>query len=83
MRAPKGAKEPFADLSGPIAQILPPDKRPGIELPHGEVVVLSRDGTEAFGLFPYFKYAKRKVFFNKPAPEEYEILLERLEIDLG
>lgn len=82
MKAPKGAKEPFADLSGPLAQVLAADKRPAIELPAGEAVVLSRDGSEAFGLFPYFKYAKRKLFFSRPDPAEFKILLERLEIEL-
>ncbi len=82
MKAPKGAKEPFADLSGPLAQVLAADKRPSIELPAGEAVVLSRDGSEAFGLFPFFKYAKRKLFVNRPDPAEFKILLERLEIDL-
>lgn len=82
MKAPKGAREPFADLSGPLASVLSADKRPGIELPEGEVVVISRDGTEALGLFPYFKYAKRKVVFNKPDEEDFAILLERLEISL-
>lgn len=82
MRAPKGAREPFADLSGPLAQSLPADKRPGIDLPHSEAVVLSRDGTEALGLFPYFKYSNRRLFFNRPDPAEFKILLERLEIEL-
>lgn len=82
MKAPKGAKEPFADLSGPLAQALSPDRRPGIELPPGEAVVLSRDGTEAFGLFPYFKYTRRRLFFNRPDPVEFKVLLERLEISL-
>ncbi|MFZ5951728.1 MAG: hypothetical protein ACOYXC_13540 [Candidatus Rifleibacteriota bacterium] len=81
MRAPKGAKEPFADLSGPLAQVLAADKRPAIELPPGEVVVLSRDGTEAFGLFPYFKYARRKIAYGAPSSAEFKILLERLEIE--
>ncbi|MEW6709433.1 MAG: hypothetical protein AB1403_06355 [Candidatus Riflebacteria bacterium] len=81
MRAPKGAKEPFADLSGPLAQVLAVEKRPAIELPPGEVVVLSRDGTEAFGLYPYFKYARRKIAYGAPSSEEFKVLLERLEID--
>ncbi|GAB4283489.1 MAG: hypothetical protein Kow0029_29670 [Candidatus Rifleibacteriota bacterium] len=83
MKAPKGARQPFADLSGPLAEVLPPDKRPAIELPEGEAVVLSRDGTEALGLYPYFKYSKRKLIFNKPEEKEFAVLLDRLEIDLG
>ena len=80
MKAPPGAKEPFADLSGPEARILPADKRPALDLPVGEVVLISRDGTEALGLFPYFKYARKKIVFAKPSIEERNILLERLEI---
>jgi hypothetical protein len=82
MKTPKGAKVPFADLTGPLAQALKPDKRPGIELPESELVVLSRDRTEAFGLFPYFKYANRRMYYSKPGKEEFAILLERLEVEL-
>lgn len=82
MKAPPGAKQPFADLSGPEARILPADKRPGLDLPIGEVVLLSRDGTEALGLFPYFKYARKKIVFARPDDKEIAILLERLEISL-
>ncbi|MGM0598331.1 MAG: hypothetical protein ACQETH_00820 [Candidatus Rifleibacteriota bacterium] len=82
MKTPKGTKVPFADLTGPLAVALKPDKRPGIELPESELVVLSRDGTEAFGLFPYFKYANRRMYFSKPGKEEFAILLERLEVEL-
>jgi hypothetical protein len=80
MKAPPGAKEPFADLSGPEAKILPLEKRPALDLPVGEVILISRDGTEALGLFPYFKYSRKKVVFAKPSLEERNILLERLEI---
>ncbi len=80
MKAPPGAKEPFADLSGPEAKILPPDKRPGLDLPVGEVVLLSRDGSEAFGLYPFFKYVRKKVVFGRPDEREMSILYERLEI---
>lgn len=80
MKAPPGAKEPFADLSGPVAKILPLEKRPALDLPVGEVILISRDGTEALGLFPYFKYSRKKVVFAKPSLEERNILLERLEI---
>jgi hypothetical protein len=80
MKTPKGAREPFADLSGPLADVLPADKRPAIELPAGEAVVLSRDGAEAFGLFPFFKYAKRKVVFAQPSEQELKVFLSRLEL---
>jgi hypothetical protein len=80
MKAPPGAKEPFADLSGPEAKILPLEKRPALDLPVGEVILISRDGTEALGLFPYFKYSRKKVVFARPSIEERNILLERLEI---
>jgi hypothetical protein len=83
MKAPKGAREPYADLGGPLANVLPKEKRPGIELPPGEAVVLSRDGTEAFGLYPYFKYSKRKLHFARPTDPEFKILLDRLEISLN
>lgn len=80
MRTPPGAKEPFADLSGPEARALAADKRPGLDLPVGEVVLLSRDGGEAFGLFPFFKYAKKKLCFAKPDAKELAVFYERLEI---
>jgi hypothetical protein len=60
--------------------VLPADKRPAIELPAGEAVVLSRDGAEAFGLFPFFKYAKRKVVFAQPSEQELKVFLSRLEL---
>lgn len=82
MKAPRGAKEPFADLSGPLAQVLPVDKRPALDLPEGEVILISRDGGEALGLFPFFKYSKRRVHFARPDEAEMKILLERLEIDM-
>ncbi len=80
MKTPPGAKEPFADLSGPEARALSADKRPSLDLPVGEVVLLSRDGGEAFGLFPFFKYEKKKVFFAKPDAKELAVFYERLEI---
>mgnify|MGYP000956194444 CR=1 FL=1 len=80
MKTPQGAKEPFADLSGPEARALAADKRPTLDLPVGEVVLLSRDGGEAFGLFPFFKYAKKKLCFAKPDAKELAVFYERLEI---
>jgi hypothetical protein len=82
MKAPKGAKQPFADLSGPLAVPLAQEDRPELDLPSGEVILISREGTEALGLFPYFKYQKRKVVFSKPSVEEFDILIERLEIQV-
>lgn len=82
MKAPRGAKEPFADLNGPLAQVLPADKRPALDLPEGEVILISRDGNEALGLFPFFKYSKRRVDFARPTEAEMKILLERLEIHM-
>ena len=80
MKAPAGARHPYADLSGPSASILAPEKRPSIDLPTGEAVLISKDGTEAFGLFPFFKYAKKKILFTIPSKEELKIFYERLEL---
>lgn len=80
MRAPHGAKLPYADLSGPIAKPLDKDKLPSMDLPVGEVILISTDGSEAFGLFPFFKYSKRKVIFAIPSSEELATFYERLEI---
>lgn len=80
MRAPQGAKLPYADLSGPTAKPLENEKRPSIDLPIGEVVLISIDGGEALGLFPFFKYKNRKVIFTIPTDEELSIFYERLEI---
>lgn len=82
MKTPAGAREPFANLSGPIAEVLKEKDRPELELPAGEVILISRDGTAALGLFPYFKYHKRKVIFARPSEDEFKILLERLELEL-
>ena len=80
MRAPQGAKQPYADLSGPAATVLVPEKRPSIDLPVGEIVLISKNGDEAFGLFPFFKYSKKKVIFTTPTREELSTFYERLEI---
>ena len=80
MRAPQGAKLPYADLSGPSAKELAKDKRPSIDLPVGEIVLISSDGAEAFGLFPFFKYSKKKIIFATPSSEELATFYERLEI---
>lgn len=80
MRAPRGAKLPYADLSGPVAKALSKDKLPSMDLPVGEVILISTDGAEAFGLFPFFKYQKKKVVFGIPTSEELATFYERLEI---
>ena len=80
MRAPQGAKLPYADLSGPTAKPLDKDKRPSMDLPVGEVILISTDGSEAFGMFPFFKYSKKKVIFTIPTSEELATFYERLEI---
>ncbi len=80
MRAPRGAKLPYADLSGPLAKPLPPEKRPSMDLPVSEVILISTDGAEAFGLFPFFKYQNKKVIYTIPTSEELATFYERLEI---
>ena len=80
MRAPQGAKLPYADLSGPTAKPLDKDKLPSMDLPVGEVILISTDGSEAFGMFPFFKYSKKKVIFTIPTSEELATFYERLEI---
>ena len=80
MRAPRGAKLPYADLSGPTAKPLDKDKLPSMDLPVGEVILISTDGSEAFGMFPFFKYSKKKVIFTIPTSEELATFYERLEI---
>ena len=80
MRAPKGARLPYADLSGPSAKPLAQDKLPSMDLPVGEVILISTDGAEAFGLFPFFKYSNKKVVFSIPNQEELSTFYERLEI---
>ena len=80
MRAPKGARLPYADLSGPSAKPLAQDKLTSMDLPVGEVILISTDGAEAFGLFPFFKYSNKKVVFSIPNQEELSTFYERLEI---
>ena len=80
MRAPQGAKLPYADLSGPTAKPLEKDRLPSMDLPVGEVILISTDGSEAFGMFPFFKYSKKKVIFTIPSQEELSTFYERLEI---
>lgn len=80
MRAPIGAKLPYADLSGPSAVGLVKEKMPEIDLPVGEIVLISKDGSDALGLFPFFKYAKKKIVYVQPTKEEFATLCERLEL---
>jgi hypothetical protein len=83
MKTPEGAKEPFADLGGPLAASLNENRRPLLDLPPGEVVIVSKDGSEAFGLYPFVKYNKRKTIFTMPGDAEMKVLFERLDIPLN
>ncbi len=78
LRLPPGAREPFLNLSGPRPCPLPPSERPGLDLPANEIVVLSKDRSEALGLFPYFVFDGRSVMFCVPSDAEFKTLLERL-----
>ncbi len=51
-----------------------------MDLPVGEIVLISTDGAEAFGLFPFFKYQKKKILYTIPTKEELATFYERLEI---
>ena len=63
-----------------MAKALPSEKRPSMDLPVGEIVLISTDGAEAFGLFPFFKYQKKKIIYTIPTKEELATFYERLEI---
>ena len=65
---------------GSVAKALSKDKLPSMDLPVGEVILISTDGAEAVGLFPFFKYQKKKVVFGIPTSEELATFYERLEI---
>ena len=82
LRLPPGAREPFLNLSGPRPCPLPPSERPGLDLPANEIVVLSKDRSEALGLFPYFTFDGRSVTFGVPSDAEFKTLLERLGLTL-
>jgi hypothetical protein len=82
MRTPVGVKVPYADLSGPFAVPMEQQKQPLLDLPHGEIVVLSRERTEALGLYPIIKYNKRKTYYSNPSTVEFLQLYERLEVTL-
>jgi len=80
MRLPPGAREPFLNLSGPRSAPLAADERPGLDLPPNEIILLSKDRSEALGLFPYFTFDGQKVVFKAPADSDFKTLLERLEL---
>lgn len=83
MKTPQGSKTPYADLSGPTAKALSESERPSLDLPSKEIVVLSKDGSEALGLFPYFAYIDKAIRFTEPKPELVRILCDRLELDIS
>lgn len=78
LKLPTGAREPFLNLSGPRPCALSAAERPGLDLPTNEIVVLSKDRSEALGLFPYFTFNGRSVTFGVPSDAEFKTLLERL-----
>lgn len=82
LRLPPGAREPFLNLSGPKPAPLAPADRPGLDLPPNELILLSKDRSEALGLFPYFTFDGQRVVFRAPAEAEFQTLLERLELTL-
>ncbi len=83
MRSPVGARLPYADLTGPLAVPMEATKAPLLDLPHGEIVILSRDRTEALGLYPIIKYNKRRTFYSHGTDTEFELLYDRLEIKVN
>ena len=80
MRMPPGTREPFLDLTGPAVAPLPPAQRPSLDLPSNELCVLSKDKSEALGLFPYFTFDGKALVFGTPDQGAFKTLLERLEI---
>jgi HEAT repeat protein len=79
LRTKPGAREPFIDLSGPDPKPLEADP-PSLELPAGELIILSRDGSEALGLFPFFTFNGQEILLEKPTAEMIDTLLERMEL---
>jgi len=75
-----GAREPFIDLTGPKPVPLAPSDRPGLDLPAGEAVLLSKDRSEALGLFPFFEFDGNGIKYSKPDKAKFDMLLERLEL---
>lgn len=78
-----GEKPPFIDLSGPEATPLGNNDRPVMDLPPGEIVVLSKNRAEALGLFPYFTFNGKTVKFAIPSSDQFATLLERLELKIN
>ena len=81
MRAPMGAKKPYANLNGSKAVPLEDSKMPILELPYGEVVLLSKDGSEALGLHPFIKYKNMQTVRITPRDAEMKILYDRLGLE--
>jgi len=75
-----GAREAFFDLTGPHAGPLKPADWPGLDLPPGEIIILSKDRSEALGLFPYFTFGGEHITFAVPDKKLIAILYERLEL---
>jgi hypothetical protein len=80
MKSAPGAREAFFDLSGPRPGPLKPADRPSLDLPPGEIILLSRDRGEALGLFPYFTFNGERITFAIPDAKQVAILYERLEL---
>lgn len=80
LKLPPGAREPYLNLSGPRACPLAAADRPGLDLPSNEIILLSRDRSEALGLFPYFRFNGQEIKFNIPSDADFKTLLERLEL---
>ncbi|MBI3038733.1 hypothetical protein HYY75_06765 [bacterium] len=72
--------EVFLDLSGPLPQTIEKESWPSLPIPIDEIVVLSRDQSEALGLFPFFSFNGCEIIFSMPPKSKIEILIERLEI---
>jgi hypothetical protein len=79
-RNPPGAREALVDLSGPTPGPLAADSRPSLDIPAGEIIVLSKDRSEALGLFPFFVFNGKEVVYTIPDQEQFKTLLERLEL---
>lgn len=82
LKLPPGAREPYLNLSGPRACPLAAADRPSFDLPSNEIVLLSKDRSEALGLFPYFTFNGQEVIFRIPSDAEFKTLLERLGLTL-
>lgn len=80
MKTPAGVSKPYANFTGPRAFALAANQEPLIELPAGEIVIISEDGSEALGLHPFFKCRKNRACFVNPSQAELNVLIKRLEL---